>query len=113
MTGELRDPDLPGIVLNHVPNQAFGDTLTPMLPCATEATEDLASADVGGSGPVVDGRFDPVWDRHSPNVTALSDQISDKRGSEQYHSMNSTRAWPANLGAGVSDCDRSPPRRRS
>jgi len=41
MRRELRDPDLPGVVLHHVPDQAFGDAFTLMLTCATDATKHL------------------------------------------------------------------------
>ena len=67
-----------GVPLHHVPNQAFGDGVTPPFSGSADAPEYFACVEFGGTNPCVYGRFDPVRHRHGPNVPALAHQIDNR-----------------------------------
>src|SRR5215472_10382204 len=70
--------ELGGVPLYYVPNQAFGDAGTPIFSSSADAPEYFARVEFRRTNPFVYGRFDPVRQRHGPNVPALAHQIDNR-----------------------------------
>jgi hypothetical protein len=59
-----------------MPDDSLGYAVTPGFACATDTPEQSSGRNSGSSRPAVDGRFDPLGQRHRSNVTAFADQIN-------------------------------------
>src|ERR1017187_9242668 len=62
---------------NDVPDDVLGNPFGPWRPLTAYHPENPARRDHGGRHPAIDSGLDPKWHRHSPNVTALANQIHD------------------------------------
>ena len=67
-----------GVSLHHVPNPAFADAVTPTFFGSADTPEEFARVEFGGTNPCVYGRFDPVRQRHGPDVPAFAHQIDNR-----------------------------------
>ena len=70
--GKTGEATLGGIQLDHVPNDAFRDTIAPPFTSSADTTEYLARMQVSGSDPRIQGRLNPLGDGNRSNVPALA-----------------------------------------
>src|SRR5690242_6863117 len=61
----LLNPDRFGEVLHDVPDDLFCQPISPNDPALVDAAEETAGLSSRRLHPVIDPRFDPVWNRHS------------------------------------------------
>jgi hypothetical protein len=59
-----------------MPDDSLGYAVTRGFACATDTPEQPSGRYSGSSRPAVDGRFDPLGQRHGSNVTAFAEYIN-------------------------------------
>jgi hypothetical protein len=75
--GKIGEATFGGIQLDHVPNDAFRDTIAPPFTSSADTTEYLARMQVSGSDPRIQGCLNPFGDGNRSNVPALANEIED------------------------------------
>src|SRR5579864_4085264 len=63
---------------DHVPDNVLRDATTSDLSQPGDRSKDSALTDPGGSCPLVESGFDPVWNGHGPNVATFAEQINHR-----------------------------------
>ena len=61
--------------LDYVPHNILRDAFPPHLSRSGNPPKDPSFCDPGGHYPLVECRFDPLWNRHRADVAALADQV--------------------------------------
>jgi len=61
--------------LHDVPNNILRDAFSPYLSRPGDGPEDPSLRNPGCSYPLIERRFDPVWNGHGTDVAALADQV--------------------------------------
>ena len=61
--------------LHHVPHDILGDAFPPHLSCLGDGSKDPSFPNPGGDHPLIECRFDPLWNGHGADVAALADQV--------------------------------------
>ena len=62
--------------LDYVPHDILRDAFSPHLSCSGDRSKDSSLRDLGCSYPLIECRFDPLWNGHRADVPALADQIN-------------------------------------
>jgi hypothetical protein len=63
--------------LDHVPHDILRDAFSPHLSRSGNCSKDSSLRDLGCYYPLIEGRFDPLWNGHRADVPALADQVHD------------------------------------
>ena len=63
--------------LDHVPHDILRDAFPPHLSRSGDGSKDSSLRDLRCHYPLIEGRFDPLWNGHRANVPALADQVYD------------------------------------
>jgi hypothetical protein len=61
--------------LDYVPHDILRDTFSPHLPRSRNSSKDPSFRDLGCYDPLIECRFDPLWNRHRADVATLTDQV--------------------------------------
>ena len=63
--------------LDYVPHDILRDAFPPHLSRSGDRSKDSSLRDLGYHYPLIEGRFDPLWNGHRADVPALADQVYD------------------------------------
>ena len=63
--------------LHYVPHDILRDALSPHLSRSGNRSKDPSLRDLGCHYPLIECRFDPLWNGHSADMAALADQVYD------------------------------------
>ena len=61
--------------LDYVPHDILRDTFSPHLPRSGNCSKDPTLRDLGCYYPLIECRFDPLWNGHRADVAAFADQV--------------------------------------
>src|SRR6478672_2380248 len=61
--------------LDYVPHDILRDAFSPYLSRSGNCSKDSSLRDLRCYYPLIEGRFDPLWNGHRADVAALADQI--------------------------------------
>ena len=75
--GQLREPELVGVLFHDVPDHSFRYAVTPVFACTTNASEQSSVRYSGRIHRDINRRFDPLGHGHSANVAAFAKEIND------------------------------------
>ena len=75
MGSEPRKTEFLRVLFHQMLDHPLRYSITPMLACSTDASKQPSGRKGCGGDPRVNGRFDPVGDRHSTDMPALAHQI--------------------------------------
>jgi len=63
---------------DYVPHDILRDAFSPHLSLSGNPSKDPSLCDLGCHYPLIECRFDPLWNRHRADVAALADQVCDR-----------------------------------
>src|ERR1039458_144035 len=63
--------------LHYVPHDILRDAFSPPLSRSGNCSKDSSLRDLGCCYPLIECRFDPLWNGHGADVPALTDQVYD------------------------------------
>ena len=61
--------------LDHVPHDILRDAFSPHLSRSGNCSKDPSLRHAGGYDPLIECRFDPLWNRYRADVAAFADQV--------------------------------------
>lgn len=74
---DMLQPHSLATALHDVPDDILRDTLSPFFPCSGNGAEHPSRSYLCCVSPLVECRFDPLWNGDGADVPGLADQIHD------------------------------------